>query len=1328
MNGDYFDEKSIIDYQWSLSNYGPKGESIDYHCFYPLKVFGGRNILKNGNYLSKNFFLFPHFEISIGFDLFLLRNSDKHTHIYIKFDETKSYEMELNFYSFALSSSNGDLCSSFMKRHSKVFFNFPLHRSSNLKVSIKLEEESHVDSYWGIDNFFIQTQGCHPTCWTCFGSLSTNCLSCYPNAILNSDSSCSCASGYWQQPNVLEIPCRSFPCSSCCPDNCKICGKGMCGECNNPFYLSNYKCVLTCPSNSYVLETPLKKCVDCSENCKKCTGTISSNTCIECMVGFFSLESKCLVICPDFYFPNMLSYKCEKCYMNCKSCRNSDSNQCIYCQDGYYLLESECKVCHSSCKTCRKDSTLGCTSCMANANLGPNGDCKCDLGYYLKITSIGCLTTECYSCLQCNENCLTCKGPNSNDCSSCRTDKKLLNGECLESQCVSSCSECVSKSANQCLKCLDNFYFRIIDQSTKTGECYSVCPNPLFSNFNNFTCAEACSPNQYLELYDQNKICKDCHKTCSKCTGPFSNNCLECADMKYVLNGECISSCPIRYYSDFNSTVCKKCNNNCLQCSSADNCYQCIENTFLQNYRCIDYIYINVELKMHSEIPYLYLLKFNESWPEYFGNITKTDYFDISITNMDKKDYSFSIAPSLSSNQVFEIFIKFYIESILSDNSYLTLILKEIPKTGYKFKNFMLSVSVPRIPLCKTDQTYNFSNASCQAIQKIGAILTKSADPRIINLEFSDNFYDYFILLNKTLTILIAGFNETFFNYSINSSQPLNITKNFEIHLSYANYFTDRHYLDLFFNPPIQIKQNLKKRLEKEVISIEIMEYYVQDTFIMKNQEITQPLVSSLSYSVGAFGSNSLTYKGVTAILLIKYLRYIDITYPNNLNQLYSNSKNLDSFVFPTLQFEGKFNLNTPSNKILYYEISPLVLENCSGKIFELALLLFVGMILYKILKNLVNNGEIRNELLNTIVKKIYMLFSFNIFIMYFMMNFMDILFFCFVNFRWSNLDNYEGKLNLAISIFIFLGLICFLVYLAYILISIHHDSIKNKRDDRIQLDMLSPSNNNLCNDNFNIMAQTNNIPENIPDEALNFINDLNQNKIIEKTVVNFQKKEDCNSSNTLEDNQIFTLNTDNKLSFSNEKKDLENSVKNGHKYNNYLEGNQDSPLTSAKVLKKLPKYHSFLKFEFLWSKFKKRKISKIMTPIVYLVRCLLIAAATVFLNGIPLFLSIFIILINFFVISYMLMSSSYKKFGYFLFDLSLEILVFVSSFCSFLIASVEKNEIKNSHSSIIFGSIIFYCNTLATYLTLSFLILQVISKIKSFCCPKWSLKKITPL
>lgn len=1336
---DNLDENSLIQNKWVLSNYGPNGESIDYHCFFPIKVLGGQNILKNGNSLSKTIsFISPHYEMSIVFDLFLLKNSNEPTHISIKLNETQIYEFELNYYSIALSSSNGNFCNALNKRHKRVFLNFKSNSPFSLKLSIKLEEENNVNSFWGIHNLVLQIKACHPTCKTCSGSLPTNCLSCYLNAILNSDSSCSCAPDFLQNPVDLIIPCKSIPCITCCPYNCKVCGQDECIECFYPLYLLNKKCASTCPSDSFAIEMPFRKCAVCSENCKQCIGSISSYNCDECKSGFFLFESKCLVKCPDFYYSNLLSNKCEKCYMNCKTCRNSNNNQCSSCEDGFYLSNAECKSCHSFCTTCNNDSILGCISCMANAKLNSNGECKCELGYYLKITSTECLTGSCYSCLQCNENCLTCLGPNSNDCSSCKSDQQLLNGECLDSKCDASCSECVGTSVNQCIKCFDNFYLKIIDQTTQIGECYNICPYPLLSNTNNFTCVETCSSYQYVEMNNQlNTMCKNCNKTCSKCFGPFANNCFECSENKYVLNGECFLACPIRYYSDFNSTVCKECSPNCLKCSSADNCYQCNENTILKNFKCFDYIYINPELHMHPEIPYFYLLTFNESWPEFFENITKTDYLEISISNMDTKDYTYTIASSLGSNKVFEIFVKFNIESIQSDNSYLTMTLKELPQTDYKFVNKIFSLSVPRIPLCKTDQTYNFSNASCQNIQKIGAILTKTTEPKVINLEFSDNFYEYFILLNKTSTIQIAGFNETFFNYSIISSQDLKITKNFEIHLSFANYFTDRHYLSLNFNPPIQIKQNLNKRLEKETISIEMMEYYVVDTFIKKNQEITQPLVSSLSVSVGALGSNSLTYKGVTAILLIKYLRYIDVTYPNNLNQLYSNSKNADSFIFPTLQFEGKFNLNTPTNKILFYEISPLVLENCSGKIFELVLLFLVGMVLYPLLKNLFKYGEIRNKIVELIGRKLFMLFSFNIFIMYFMMYFMDVLFFCFINFRWSNHDNYEGKLNLSISILIFVIVLSFLVYLVYVLISIHHYSLENKRDDIIKLDMQSPSNRNLFINNINLMALSKNDKiirklnegsETIQDEVSNLIYALNKEKIIEKTVVNFQKKGDYNPSDSIEDNQIFTETTENKLNMTNEKHDVENDVKNTHQYNNYLENNQESPSNSPKVLQNLPKYYSFLKFEFLWSKFKKRKIIKILTPIVYLIRCLLIAAATVFLNDLPLFLSILITLINLFVISYMFIGFSYKKLAYFIFDVALEILVFVSSLCSFFIASFEHNGVNNNNSTIIFGSIIFYCNTIATYLTLSFLILQIISKIRIVCCPKWIFKKIKPI
>ena len=99
--------------------------------------------------------------------------------------------------------------------------------------------------------------------------------------------------------------------------------------------------------------------------------------------------SKCESKCPPAYFIN--GTVCVPCSLNCVSCIGTPNN-CSTCKEGYY---------HTNDSTCRAD---------------------CPIGFYNGTDR---------ECKPCHSSCLSCEGPNEDQCTSCRRPKVFSAKKCV---------------------------------------------------------------------------------------------------------------------------------------------------------------------------------------------------------------------------------------------------------------------------------------------------------------------------------------------------------------------------------------------------------------------------------------------------------------------------------------------------------------------------------------------------------------------------------------------------------------------------------------------------------------------------------------------------------------------------------------------------------------------------------------------------------------------------------------------------------------------------------------------------------------------------------
>ena len=331
-----------------------------------------------------------------------------------------------------------------------------------------------------------------------------------------------------------------------CDSSCKTCSGTLptnCLSCNSGKYLlqSNNTCV-SCNVDGYYADTVIGNCMQCDTACKTCSGPLSTN-CLSCNSGKYLLQTNnsCVTCDVDGYHADTLTGHCLQCDLSCKTCSGILNTNCITCNSGKYLLQA-----NNSCVSCNvsgyyADIMTGyCEQCDSSCN-----------------TCSGILSTNCLSCnsgkylLQANNSCVTC------DVDGYYAD--TLTGHCL--RCDMSCKTCSGALNTNCLSCNSGKYLL---QANKT-------------------CVSCDVDGYYADTMTGN--CIQCDSTCKTCSGAFPTNCLSCNSGKYLLqaNNSCVTCDVDGYYPDPVTGYCEQCDASCKACSGGlnTNCVACNSGKYL---------------------------------------------------------------------------------------------------------------------------------------------------------------------------------------------------------------------------------------------------------------------------------------------------------------------------------------------------------------------------------------------------------------------------------------------------------------------------------------------------------------------------------------------------------------------------------------------------------------------------------------------------------------------------------------------------------------------------------------------------------------------------
>jgi hypothetical protein len=535
-------------------------------------------------------------------------------------------------------------------------------------------------------------KSCHLTCATCEGGLQTECKTCFatfifkPNAVDSNIGSCACPGQYYRDVTTTPISCKA------CHPTCAICTgptNNDCFSCKGVGVLQRDR-TCGCRQGSY-MNTANGFCVLCHLTCRTCIGP-NSNDCLSCYQGNYdSVARTCSCTFPTLagYLRHSSNPYCSTPHpscltaqynsnlpIHCLTCRANAhlSNGMCICNDGYYMDSSFiCKPCPSFCKTCISGSNIGCievqptslstvihpksgvrfctdiakvttaagecastchSSCNGCIDTGPskctlcrepgltmvNGICQCQDGYY-RVTD---------DCFPCHISCLTCTGPNSDNCLTCRPNENLIVvGPAISCVCdevymtrsTSNPQYCVSKftCAPECYVCFipdhlsvckSCFENAIISETTcvcqpgfgmnsqkRCEPCNLRCETCDLENKDicltcrllntlptpNPTCA--CSPGFYFQN-TTNQCDGVCHAQCKSCVGPGHLQCTSCYDGSTPVRGYC--GCPEgQSITNTSLSVCSPCSPTCKSCRGTNVCTSCKTNAILVGSTCI---------------------------------------------------------------------------------------------------------------------------------------------------------------------------------------------------------------------------------------------------------------------------------------------------------------------------------------------------------------------------------------------------------------------------------------------------------------------------------------------------------------------------------------------------------------------------------------------------------------------------------------------------------------------------------------------------------------------------------------------------------------------
>ena len=345
---------------------------------------------------------------------------------------------------------------------------------------------------------------------------------------------------------------------------------------------------------------------NCYFTCSDCNikGNSQNHSCIKCNNenGYYFKEgdnNNCFNknnTINGYYFDE-IENRFKKCNKRCSSCKGAgidSSSNCIKCKNeenyhfspikqnhcikieeletpNYYIdiIDDKIKLCEKSCLTCKGPNNNNCTSCNGVTFFETqNFENRClnlseiPLNYY-RIVSHG--KAKYYKC---HESCKTCSVGGNYKCDTCNIEKGYYpiegkEGYCLLEKDIPN-TYYLDLNQKKIFKCEINCNScsKGYDNITNQMNCDTCISGTYFENISSTNCIPKPETNYYIGLYNGQKTLFPCHK-----------NCLTCNKGGDDYNNECLTCAGDLYFDDENITNCV---DDDLECALG--CAKCYKN------------------------------------------------------------------------------------------------------------------------------------------------------------------------------------------------------------------------------------------------------------------------------------------------------------------------------------------------------------------------------------------------------------------------------------------------------------------------------------------------------------------------------------------------------------------------------------------------------------------------------------------------------------------------------------------------------------------------------------------------------------------------------
>ena len=461
---------------------------------------------------------------------------------------------------------------------------------------------------------------CHSSCLSCTNGTSNDCTSCLIYASLT-------AGGCVNNTCHESLGLNCIGCSSAAVTACVLPASGYyLGYFNQPVAYA-----ALCDAGKYYSASN-KSCQPCAQECSHCSGPTNID-CVYCATGNVRQDqlcstnpNNCSIHGGQAIVP--LNLTCTACTVaHCLEC--TTPGFCTHCETGYYSkIDGTCNPCSNNTIYCQDltglslacdagyffQGSANCTKCAPGEYQNGNGQCTACDASCLACSYTGSYCSDCYpgdgrpyqyyssrrcnlyriishqgyynvpsTVMRCSRPCLTCLDATS--CLECHEGYYLNGTSCLP--CDSICHSCNTSSSN-CTRCHMGYQLsaststctQICEKyeyfNTTTSQCL-LCPRPCSTcDLNDPSVCLQCQNDHYLDA----GICKPCHESCAKCTGPAENECTYCLE-NYKLSG---STCNRNWTSTSNTYLhpgtdaVYLCHKFCMTCTgpSPYNCTSCL--------------------------------------------------------------------------------------------------------------------------------------------------------------------------------------------------------------------------------------------------------------------------------------------------------------------------------------------------------------------------------------------------------------------------------------------------------------------------------------------------------------------------------------------------------------------------------------------------------------------------------------------------------------------------------------------------------------------------------------------------------------------------------